>query len=116
MSARTAYLPLPPLHAALAVACGGDPEVRRRGTAGLIHATGHHESVAIVYEVTRRYAEVPAAIMEALVVEAPRIAQRRRDAAAEARAQAASLLASAEADAAKAAAIDAVLAALRGAT
>jgi len=116
VSARTERLPLPPRYAALAIACGGDPEVRRRGTQGAIQEIRGHDSAVIVCVTTARTAGVPAAVMAALVERAPVIATRNRQDAAEAREKAAALLARADTADRKAAAIEAAAAALRGAT
>ena len=68
-----------------------------RGCHGRIVAQRSHESVCIVSVHVTRIAHVPAALRNALIAEAPAIAQRRRDDATKKRAAAEALLVEANA-------------------
>lgn len=101
-----------PATAALSEACGGQPFFWNHGTDARIVAARSHESSVIVSVRCTRVAHVVEDLRAALIAEAPEVAQRRRNAAAVARAKASALLVDASRLDAEAAAIDNALAAM----
>ena len=101
-----------PATAALSEACGGQPYFWNRGADARVIQQRSHESSCIVSVHVTRIAHVAADLRAALIAEAPSIAQRRRNDAAEKREKARALLAEANALEGAAAKIDAALAAM----
>jgi hypothetical protein len=98
--------------AALSEACGGQPYFWNHGTDARIVAARSHESSVIVSVHVTRIAHVAADLRAALIAEAPAIARRRRNDAAEKREKARVLIAEACALEDAAQRIDAALAAM----
>jgi len=84
-----------PATAALSESCGGQPFFWNRGTDARIIQQRSHESSCIVSVHVTRIAHVAADLRAALIAEAPAIARRRRNDAAEKRENARALIAEA---------------------